>query len=122
MFGCGDDDPVTLPTPPTQATVTETFTGTLNLNGGITHNFLAGSFGTVTSTLTVVAPDTAVIGMSLGTWNGISCQIIIASDKAALNTTVTGSVTTAGNLCVRLYDAGATLTEPTSYEVKVVHP
>ena len=122
MSGCGDDDPVTTPTPPVQPTVTETFTGTLNTNGAITHSFLAGTFGTVTSTLTVVAPDTAVFGMSLGTWNGISCQIIIATDKSALNTTVTGTVSTAGNLCVRLYDAGGTLTEPTSYEVKVVHP
>jgi hypothetical protein len=120
IMGCGDD-PVTLPTTPTAPTVTETFSGTLNINGGITHNFVAGTFGTVTSTLTVVSPDTAVIGMSLGTWNGISCQIIIAADKAALNTTVTGNVSSIGNLCVRLYDVGS-LTESTSYEVQVVHP
>jgi hypothetical protein len=120
MFGCGDD-PVTTSTLPTPVTVTETFTGTLNINGAITHNFVTGSFGTVTSTLTVVTPDTTVLGMALGTWNGISCQLIITTDKAALNTTVTGSVTSVGNLCVRLYDVGS-LTEPTSYEVTVVHP
>jgi hypothetical protein len=120
MMGCGDD-PVTPPTTPTQPTVTETFTGTLNINGAITHSFVAGTFGTVTSTLTVVTPDTTVLGMALGTWNGIACQLIIAADKAALNTTVTGSVSTVGNLCVRLYDVGS-LTEPTSYEVQVVHP
>ena len=116
---CGDTP--TTPTTPTAATVTETFTGTLNINGAITHNFLAATFGTVTSTLTVVTPDTTVIGMALGTWNGITCQIILAADKSALNTTVTGTVSTAGNLCVRLYDVG-TMTEPTSYEVQVIHP
>ncbi len=120
MMGCGDDNPVSIPTTPTQPTVTETFTGTLNINGAITHSFVANSFGTVTSTLTVVTPDT-VLGMALGTWNGISCQLIITADKAALNTSVTGGVTTIGNLCVRLYDVGS-LTEATSYEVQVVHP
>ena len=83
---------------------------------------MTGSFGTVTSTLTVVTPDTTVLGMALGTWNGISCQLIIAADKAAVNTSVIGNVSSVGNLCVRLYDAGGTLTEPTSYEVQVVHP
>jgi hypothetical protein len=121
MMGCGDDDPVRIPTTPTQPSVTETFTGTLNINGAITHSFVANTFGTVTSTLTVVTPDTTVLGMALGTWNGISCQLIIAADKAALNTSVTGSVTTIGNLCVRLYDVGS-LTGATSYEVQVVHP
>ncbi|MGH9384757.1 MAG: hypothetical protein ACRD2N_10770 [Vicinamibacterales bacterium] len=119
MIGC--DDPVTTPTTPTTQTVTETFTGTLNRNGAITHNFVAGTFGTVTSTLTAVTPDTTVIGMALGTWNGIACQLIIAADKAALNTTVTGNVSSVGNLCVRLYDVG-NITEPTSYEVQVIHP
>jgi hypothetical protein len=122
MMGCGDDDPVTLPTPPVQPTVTETFTGTLTINGAITHSFVTGSFGTVTSTLTVVTPDTTVLGMALGTWNGISCQLIIAADKAAVNTSVIGNVSSVGNLCVRLYDAGGTLAGPTSYEVQVVHP
>ena len=75
----------------------------------------------MTSTLTVVTPDTTVLGMALGTWNGISCQVILAADKAALNTTVTGTVSSVGNLCVRLYDVGS-LTESTSYEVQVVHP
>ena len=120
MAGCGDDTP-TLPTTPTLPSVTESFSGTLNVNGAITHSFVSGSFGSVTSTLTAVTPDTAVLGMSLGTWNGISCNIILAADKSALNTTVTGVVSSVGNLCVRLYDVGS-LTEPTSYEVRVVHP
>lgn len=121
MLGACGDDPVSTPTAPTTPTVTETFTGTLNVNGAITHTFVTGTFGTVTSTLTVVAPDTTVLGMAMGTWNGIACQIILAADKAALNTTVTGSVSSVGNLCVRLYDVGS-ITEPTSYEVQVVHP
>lgn len=121
MISCGDDDLPTTPTTPNTPSVTETFSGTLNINGAITHTFVSGTFGAVTSTLTVVTPDTAVLGMSLGTWNGISCNIILAADKSALNTTVTGLVSSVGNLCVRLYDVGS-LTEPTSYEVRVDHP
>ena len=99
MMGCGDDDPVTLPTPPVQPTVTETFTGTLTINGAITHSFVTGSFGTVTSTLTVVTPDTTVLGMALGTWNGISCQLIIAADRKASRLSAVGVMKSAGLSC-----------------------
>ncbi len=119
---CGDDDPTTptQPTPP--ATVTETFSGTLNQNGAVTHPFPTGLAGTVTATLITVAPDsTTVIGMSLGTWNGAVCQIILANDQATQGTVVVGTVSTFGSLCLRVYDVGS-LTQATSYEVQVIHP
>ncbi|MEO8681800.1 MAG: hypothetical protein ABI665_22330 [Vicinamibacterales bacterium] len=120
--GCGSNSP-TAPTAPEVVTTTETFSGSININGAATHSFFTTVTGTVTATLTGLDPaETATIGLSLGTWNGISCNIIIASDKAVLTQVVTGTVsTTAGSLCVRVYDTGS-LIGPTNYEVQVVHP
>jgi hypothetical protein len=122
VAACGGDDEPTTPTGPTgPATVTAVFTGTLNRQGANTHPFTTDG-GTVTATLTTVAPDSAtVLGLSLGTWNGVSCQTVIANDRAVQGVTVIGGATGSGNLCVRLYDIG-NISQETSYEVTVVHP
>ena len=78
--------------------------------------------GDVTATLKTVTPDVeAVVGMSLGTWNGTACQAIISNDRATVNAAILGRATTTGTLCVRIFDIGA-LSEPQDYEVEVVHP
>ena len=57
--------------------------------------------------MTAVDPSASqVFGLSLGTWNGSSCQVVIANDAAVLNSIVTGQVTAATNLCARVYDVG----------------
>ncbi|HEV3484433.1 MAG TPA: hypothetical protein VG106_03425, partial [Vicinamibacterales bacterium] len=48
--GCDDDTPPTTPTPPTM--VTETFNGTLTVNGAQTHSFTTQAGGNLTATLT----------------------------------------------------------------------
>jgi hypothetical protein len=101
--------------------VTDTFSGTLTVNGGVTHAFGVQTGGRVTITLTTLTPDDAIIGLSLGTWNGAACAIGIANDSAAKGAVVIGNVSGLGNLCVRVYDAGS-LARSTSYEVEVVHP
>ena len=119
---CGGSDEPSTPTGPT-APVTNTvvFTGSLNRQGANTHPFTTDG-GAVTATLTSVTPDSsAVLGLSLGTWNGQSCQTVIANDRATQGMTIVGAATGSGNLCVRLYDIG-NLTRETSYEVSVVHP
>lgn len=110
------------PTPATPPpTVTDSFSGSVTINGAVTHAFGVQTGGRVTATLKSLSPESAVIGLSLGTWNGAACQIVLANDSAKLGTIVIGNVTSLGNLCVRLYDVG-TLTTATSYEVEVVHP
>jgi hypothetical protein len=119
---CGDDDPTTPTEPTPPATVTENFSGTLNPNGGATHPFAAQRSGTISATLTAVAPDSAIVmGLSLGTWNGAACQIVLANDNATQGTVVTALASSLGSFCVRVYDVGR-LVEPTSYELQVVHP
>src|SRR6266508_2348534 len=109
--GCNNDNNVTTPTTTTTtttttATTTETVTGTLTLDGAITFPFTAGAGGTVTATLTSESPDaTLPIGLALGAWNGSACSISIPNDAAVQSSAVTGTVTAAAALCVRVYDA-----------------
>lgn len=119
MFGCGDS--VDTPTLPTPDPITETFTGTLTVNGAVTHPFTATTAGSLTATLTNVAPEDATIGVSLGTWNGSACAIIIADAAAVKGRVVYGTVNQAGQLCVHLQDVGR-LAGAADYEITVVHP
>jgi hypothetical protein len=111
----------TTPTPTT--TTTETFADrVLTVNGAVTDQFSTTGRGTVTATLTTVAPDdTAVVGLSLGTWNGSSCQIVLANDQAVRGGSIIGQVSGVGNLCLRVYDSGK-LTAPVTFSVDVSHP
>ena len=117
---CGSD-PVT-PTPTTSVTVTDTFSGTLTRNGATTSPFTTAASGTVTATISSLSPDsTLVVGLALGVWNGNSCQIVFSKDTATQFSQVQGAVSSAGSLCVRLYDVG-NLIDPATYEVQVNHP
>lgn len=110
----------TTPTP-TPTPITDTFLGTLTVNGGVTHQFAAARSGTIQETLTALSPDsTVILGISLGTWNGNTCQVVLAKDNATLGSIVLGTASSAGTLCARVYDVG-NLTEPASYEITVVH-
>jgi hypothetical protein len=122
MSACGEeDDPPTAPTPPT--TFTQTFSGTLTPNGARTHSFATQASGTVTATLSSLAPDATIsVGLALGTWNGAVCQILLPNDNAVVTTVVTGGVSAIGSLCVRIADVAATVMQPTDYEIVVVHP
>ena len=65
--------------------MTETFAGSINPNGGATHTFATPRSGSITVTLTALAPDnTVTVGLSLGTWNGESCQTVIARDSTVV--------------------------------------
>jgi hypothetical protein len=121
MASCGDDpvDTVTLPTP---EPVTEVFAGTLTVSGGVTHPFSAATAGALTATLTNIGPDeNPTVGLSLGTWNGSACAVVIASDAAVRTSVIYGTVNQPGQLCVRIYDVGR-IANPNDYEITVVHP
>ena len=118
---CGDDNTTNTPTAPTPVAVTEQFSDSLNPNGGRTHPFIVQQAGTVSVRLTALGPDdTATVGLSLGTWNGQVCQIILANDAALLNTAVTGTAQQTGQFCVRVYDVGK-LTASADYTVDITH-
>ena len=118
---CGNDTVTNPDTGQTPVSVTESYTDTLTVNGGRTTPFTVNRAGTVTAKISALSPDdTVTIGLSLGTWNGSACQIILANDAAVLNTTITGTAQATGQFCARLYDVGK-LTAATDYTIDITH-
>jgi len=70
--------------------------------------------------LAALEPADAVIGVSIGTWNGVTCQIVIANDNATSGASATGNATATGNYCVRVYDVGK-LTRAAGYQITLIH-
>ena len=121
---CGD---TTVGPQPTPTPVTDPFTGTLATNGAFTHTFSVSAAGSVTATLTTVAPDaTVAVGFQLGTFNTINstCSAVISNDAALQGAVETATAQTAGTYCVRIYDAAGTVKAdtPVNYTITVVHP
>ena len=132
---CNDNNNFSTPTGPTTppTVLTETFSGTLVKNAAFTHPFTVTDAGDV-SVFLLQSVDPAhpennaiPIGVSLGTWNGVSCAVVIASDSIMpVNTDnpsqgrLTGRATSAGNLCVRVYDVGF-VPGSANYELLIDH-
>jgi hypothetical protein len=125
VAACDDEVPPTTPTTP--QTITETFSGTIGPNGAATHSFAAGGSGSVIATLkTIGADNTLVVGLSLGQWNPTTsaCFLTVTNDAATGNGTVSGTMTGAGNLCVRISDVAGNVAPGTTaaYSIEVAHP
>ena len=104
------------------ATVTDSFTGTITLNGATTYSFTATGVGSITAVLTTLSPDsTQPVGLSVGTWNGSICQIVLADDASIQGSQVLGNSSATGSFCVRIYDAGGTVVQPETYTIDVTH-
>jgi hypothetical protein len=120
--GCSSNDTSTAPAP-VVPTLAETFTGTLTPRGAISYSFTVTGVGSITATLTSLLPDSArPVGLSLGTWNGSICQVVLSNDNTIQGQEVVGQSSGTGSFCVRVYDAGGTVTQPQSYVVDVAHP
>ena len=122
--GCGST-PTQVPSTPTTPSVliTETYLGTVPVNGAAIFSFgvTASGITSVTATYKSMAPATgAAMGLALGIWNGASCQVVIDNNNAVVNTTVVGSASAAGTLCVRAYDNG-NLTGTQTVELSITH-
>ena len=118
-----DGGDTTTPTPtPTPTNITETFAGSINTNGAATFTFPTTAAGLVTASLRSLTPVTTIqVSLSLGTWNGTNCQVVLTNDRASQGGAISGSVAGAGTLCVRISDIGQ-VTQTTGFEVVVVHP
>ena len=117
---CSNSSTPSGPTAPAPTPVTETFDGTLTINGAVTQPFVVSTAGTVVLRLATLEPADAVIGVGIGTWNGVSCQIVIANDNATSGASATGNATATGNYCVRVYDVGK-LTKSAAYQLTITH-
>ena len=118
--GCGDDL-TDLETGPS-VTVTETFSSILNPGGGTTHVFLVSGKGVIQATLTAVGEDnTRIVGLALGNWTGVACNLAAANDNAVVSLPLNATVSAAGNICVRIYDTKG-VPDATAYTLEVIHP
>ena len=122
LMGC-EGEIANLPTTPDPVIVTDTFTGTINVNGGATHNIFTTATGTVIATLTSLGETPPEkVGFSMGTLAGATCNAVLTNDNAVVTSVLTGTVSTlAGSLCVRVYDVGS-MTQAVSYTFTVTHP
>ena len=121
-FGC-EGEIANFPTTPDPVIVTETFAGTLTVNGGVTHNVFTSATGSVTATLTSLGDNPpAKVGFSMGTYSGTTCAAILSNDNAVVTSSLLGTVTSlGGSICVQVHDVGS-LTEPVPYTFTVTHP
>jgi hypothetical protein len=118
--GCGDS--LTSSEIGPSGTVTETFAGTLNPGGGTTHVFVTSGKGAIRATLTAVGEDnTRIVGLALGNWTGVACNLAAANDNAVASLPLQATVSAAGQICVRVYDTKG-VPDATDYTLEVVHP
>lgn len=118
--GCSSNNAPTAPTQPQPVAIVETFGESLNVNGARTHVFRVDTVGTVTARIATLSDPSAIVGLSMGTWNGAACQILLANDAAAMNITLTGTAQSVGQFCARVYDVGR-LTATVDYSLEVSH-
>ena len=119
MSACSNNPIV--PTPPV-GSVTDTYSGTLSKNGAFTHAFSISSLGSITAGIVSLAPNASqIVGFQLGVWNGTSCTASSSTDVATTGSSITLTASSAGIVCVRLYDVGF-IDTPVLYQLQVVYP
>jgi hypothetical protein len=117
---CSNNPLLTTATPATP--VTDGFSGTLSKNGAFSHTFTISTLGSVTASIIALSPNSAqIVGLQLGVWNGVSCTAASTTDAATTGSSITLNASSAGTLCVRLYDVGF-VADPVFYQLQVVHP
>jgi hypothetical protein len=104
--------------------VTETFTGQVVQSGSSIHNFSTSSSGAIVATLKAIGTDNSlVVSFALGTWTGSACSLVLENPAATGGAILTGTMTGAGTLCVRVGDQGNIAAgQPASYTIEVTHP
>ncbi len=112
-------------TPIAPATVTDTFTGTVQPMSSDAHNFTVAAAGQVGITLTAAGPPpTIFMGLGIGTVSATDGSCVVA---ASLTATIQASPNPlyatlgAGTYCVSVFDVG-NQTAPVDYTVTVQHP
>jgi hypothetical protein len=101
---------------------TDSFSGMLARTLSYTYPFTAQQAGTVTASYQSIGTDNSIVlGLAIGTWNGTACDLTLVNDSATVGTVVSGAVSAAANLCVRVFDVGYVV-NPLNYVVQVVHP
>ena len=121
VSGCGGDgDTPTTPEPIPD--VVDSFSGVLTTSGAATHTFKVSRASQIVAQLVSLTPNSEkTISVSLGTWNGSICQIVLANDATKQGDIVPGATQAAGDFCLRVLDPNGSVTEAQFYVVLVTH-
>jgi len=118
---CGDNNTPVAPVTPAQSVV-ENFEGTLTPFSARTHLFESQNAGDVIAQVTGLDPADTVVGLSLGSSNTFACQTSLSTERATLNSSLSGVTRAAGTLCVHIYDPSDTgLPGPVTYKLQITH-
>lgn len=126
--GCKKSSSTTSPTTttaPASPTVTETFTGTLQVGGTASYNFTVSQYGTVNLTLTsmsgVGVPSTVAVNLAIGVPGDSGCSAgtsLLVRSGTAVQVTADEY---AGTYCAAITDVG-NLNAPARFSVTVAYP
>jgi hypothetical protein len=123
-MACGGSDAATTSPTPTATRTTDTFSGSVPINGSAFHAFSVSQSGEVDVTLTAAAPpSTIVMGIGLGMVVDSICERLpgaTASVPSGSSAQLAGIVTP-GTLCAEVFDVG-NQAAPVSYTITVTHP
>jgi hypothetical protein len=121
------------PTEPTDTTlpsptdglvpVTQTFNGTLVSGGSILHTFHTMP-GLVIVTLDSLDPaaDAPLIGLGIGMWDGLSCQVVSLTAFGAPGSELIGTASIDSQVCVKVWDLGTLAADAAlKYQVTAIH-
>ena len=123
LFAAACDNGPEVTPGPTPVPVTDTFTGTITLNGAMSHGFAVSRAGAVRATITAIDPSGSFLGFQLGTWSGVVCTAVLSNDAGTLSSVLSANTQSAASLCVKLHDPNGILTDKTvTYTVTVEHP
>lgn len=141
----GNTEPVPVPTPLAQATIIESYTGTLFAAGSNLHTFAVTQNGEMKVTLTAIAtvavdadpnadppvvavpaapvtiPMTLTVGQPTLTTLGVQCSSLKSVTATAGTTPQLTGQALAGTFCVSISDPGAELPRASSYAITVAH-
>jgi hypothetical protein len=111
-------------TGPSLATVTENFTGTVDVGGLDFHPFTVTAAGRQTDVIMTAAgpPATIFMGLGVGSLSGDVCSLIsnaVVVVQAGTAAQLSGT-TSAGSYCVAVFDVG-NQSAPVDYAVTVTH-
>jgi hypothetical protein len=119
--GCGLPESSTSPTPVTPPT--ETFSGTLAVQGSNVFTFTVTQAGTVSVTLaSLSSSSTGGVGLGIGTPAGTTaCTLTTSTANATAASTAQITVTqNPGTFCVKVFDTGS-LTTASTFTINIVH-
>ena len=121
-LACNVLNDLTSPSTPTTSTSSETFSGSVGVQGAGRATFTTAKSGTVTVTLSVLSANVAV-GLGIGTPSGATACTLTSSNASTLagsTPQITGTQP-AGTYCVSVYDVG-NLTTTATFSIIVSHP